>query len=211
MIARPAKSGVLVALAMKERMKAYGDMPEGVPQFYRILDCMSLTRGHLLMLASIEALLIIILAAVIIEPFIVARPQVVGAMQGMHMGSTTAQGMDPGMMQKFTDIPAGDPVPTVSFTITKDAVGGYDLHVETTNFAFTPELINTDAIPDQGHAHLYIDGQLTILLAPWYHIAALAPGIHTIAVSLNANDHSVFAVHGQPIQATEQFTAGAVQ
>jgi hypothetical protein len=133
-------------------------------------------------------------------------------MAGMNMGSSTAQsGMNPDMMQKFTDIPPNDPVPTVDFTLTKDVVGGYDLHVETTNFTFTPELINTAPIIDQGHAHLYIDGQLTILLAPWYHINALAPGIHTIAVSLNANDHSVFAVVGQPIEVSKQFTASAVQ
>jgi hypothetical protein len=121
------------------------------------------------------------------------------------------QGMSPAMMQKFTDIPAGDAVPTVDFTLTKDAVGGYDLHIITTNFSFTPELINTAPIIGQGHAHLYIDGQLTILLAPWYHIDSLAPGLHTIAVSLNANDHSAFAVNGQSIQVTKRFIASPVE
>jgi hypothetical protein len=162
---------------------------------------MTLTPEHLKVIAGVEAFVIIVLAAIILEPFIIARPQ----------AASTMQGMSPAMMQKFTDIPAGTPVPTVDFTITKDAVGGYDLHVVTTNFLFTPELINTAAIPDQGHAHLYIDGALTIVLAPWYHINSLAPGIHTIAVSLNANDHSVFAVSGKDIEVTKQFTASAVQ
>lgn len=170
---------------------------------------MSLNPKQLTALATAEALIIIVLAAVIIEPFIVARPQVVPAMQGMNMSSSSA--MSSGMMQKYIDVPAGDPVPTVDFTIAKDVVGGYDVHVITTGFTFTPELINTAPVPDQGHAHLYIDGQLTILLAPWYHIPALTPGVHTIAVSLNANDHSVFAVAGQPIQKAIQFTASAVQ
>jgi hypothetical protein len=167
---------------------------------------MSLDHKHLVALATAEALVIIVLAAILVEPFIVARPQANSAMPGM--ASST---MSMGMMQKYTDIPAGDPVPTVDFTLTKDVVGGYDLHVITTNFTFTPELINTAPIADQGHAHLYIDGQLTILLAPWYHLDSLAPGMHTIEVSLNANDHSVFAVAGQDIEVTKQFTASAVQ
>jgi hypothetical protein len=162
---------------------------------------MTLSHKQLVTLASLEALVIIVLAAVIAEPFIVLRPQAPSAMAGMS----------PAMMQKFTDIPAGMPIPTVNFTLTKDAVGGYDLDVDTTNFTFTPQLINTAPIIDQGHAHLYIDGQLTILLGPWYHINALTPGLHTIAVSLNANDHSVFSVNGKPIQVAETFTASPVQ
>ena len=162
---------------------------------------MDFIRRHARTLLGISFLANVILLAIIIEPFIVNRPQAPSSMAGM----------DPSMMQKFTDVPVGAPVPTVDFTLTKDSVGGYDLHVVTTNFLFTPQLINTAAIPDQGHAHLYIDGALTILLAPWYHLAVLTPGVHTVLVSLNANDHSVFALHGQPIQASKQFTASAVQ
>jgi len=162
---------------------------------------MNFVRQNVRTILGISFLVNLILLAIIIEPFIVARPQ----------ASSSMAGMNPALMQKFTDIPAGTPVPTVDFTLTKDAVGGYDLHVITTNFLFTPQLINTAPVIDQGHAHLYIDGQLTILLAPWYHLDSLSPGLHSIVVSLNANDHSVFALHGQPIQASTTFSASPIQ
>lgn len=154
-----------------------------------------------MVLASVEALVIIVLGAIIIEPYIANRPQT----------TASSQGMDPSMMQKQFELPTNTPVPSVSFTITKDVVGGYDLHVVTTNFIFTPQLINQAPVADQGHAHLYVDGTLTILLAPWYHIASLTPGPHTLMVSLNANDHSVFAANGQPIQSMQTIVVPPVE
>jgi hypothetical protein len=97
------------------------------------------------------------------------------------------------------------PIPTISFILNKDTLDGWDLHVTTTNFTWTPENINKAPIADQGHAHLYIDGALTVLLGPWYHIngVLLLPGRHVITVSLNANDHSVFSVNGNNVEDTE--------
>ena len=123
-------------------------------------------------------------------------------MSGMGMNTNTAT---------TTVVPAGilasttAPVPTVSFIIVKDTLDGWDLHVTTTNFIWTPQNINQAPVADQGHAHLYIDGNLTVLLAPWYHIdgSVLPPGRHTITVSLNANDHSVFSANGRNIQETQ--------
>jgi len=111
----------------------------------------------------------------------------------------------PGMVMKTFDIPTGIPIPTIDFTIVKDTLDGYDLHITTTNFTFTPQNINQAPIADQGHVHLYIDNTLVVLLAPWYHIdsSALPSGKHTITVSLNANDHSLFTFQGKPIEATQ--------
>jgi hypothetical protein len=113
--------------------------------------------------------------------------------------------MSPDMMQKTFDVPAGTAVPTVSFTLTKDTLDGYDLHVTTTNFTLTPQNINQTPVVDQGHFHFYIDGTLYVVFGDWYHIPSteLPPGKHTVTVSLNANDHSVFWANGQNIQSTQ--------
>jgi len=86
----------------------------------------------------------------------------------------------------------------------------YDIHVSTTNYTWTPQLVNEAPVADQGHAHLYIDGELTLLLSPWQHLNSIAPGTHSILVSLNANDHSVFAENGQPIEATSTLVVAPV-
>ncbi len=116
---------------------------------------MTFLKRYIHVVAGLEFVVIIVLLAVVIEPYLVTR-------------ATTTQmtGMDPAMMQKETELQPNDAVPTVSYTIIKDAVGGYDLHITTTNFTFTPQNINGVAVADQGHAHLYIDGQLSIILSP---------------------------------------------
>ena len=158
-------------------------------------------KRNLHFIAALEALVIIVLLAVLIEPYLVVRVDTEAVMSSMS----------PAMMQKEFNLTANDPVPTISYTLTKDVIGGYDLHVVTTNFTFTPEALNTAPVADQGHVHLYIDGRLYLLLAPWYHIDSIAPGTHSIIVSLNANDHSVFAEAGQPVEATSTFDAPAIQ
>jgi hypothetical protein len=144
--------------------------------------------------------IIIILLGVIATPYILT-----------HSSTAQQTDMPPGMVMKSFDLgstmasssPAA--IPTIAVDIKKDSLDGWDLHVITTNYTWTPENINQAPIANQGHAHLYIDGKLIVLLGPWYHIdsALLAPGRHVITVSLNANDHSVFSVNGQNIQATQ--------
>lgn len=99
---------------------------------------------------------------------------------------------------------AASPAPTVSLEIVDDAKSGYNVHVETTDFAFAPENASGDAADGEGHAHLYVDGQkVARLYTPWFHLDALDPGEHEIRVELNGNDHVVLLSGGSPIEATE--------
>lgn len=146
------------------------------------------------LLVNIQWVIIVILIALLAAPYLVNRP---AAPEMTSMGA---------MMQKMFPLDnAAAPVPTVSFTLTQGAPDGWYLHIITTNFTFTPEKINTAPVADEGHAHLYIDGKLTVVMGPWFHIPgdAVSPGKHTVMVSLNANDHSVFANNGQPIEAMQ--------
>ena len=52
----------------------------------------------------------------------------------------------------------------------------------------------------EGHAHLYVDGKKRDrLYGPWYHLADLTPGRHTIEVTLNSNNHAEYLLEGEAI------------
>jgi hypothetical protein len=156
---------------------------------------------HATLVMQLELLVIIILAALLIAPYISERTQNASDMSGM-----SSMGM---MQQMYPLDTAHVPIPTLSFTLTPGAPDGWYLHIVTSHFTFTPQNINGAPVADEGHAHLYIDGALTVVLGPYFHIPAamMPPGKHTITVSLNANDHSVFAYQGNTIQATQTFYA----
>ena len=104
-------------------------------------------------------------------------------------------------------LPAGPDAPTLDLRIEKDPVGGWNLKIETGNFRFAPEAVNGAPAANQGHAHVYVDGEkLARVYAPWFHLGALPRGRHVISVSLNANDHRPLAVDGTPLEASRTVT-----
>ena len=108
------------------------------------------------------------------------------------------------------EVPAAG-APTVDIVVTEDAIAGFNIHIETTNFTWAPENVNTAPVAGEGHAHLYIDGEkIARLYGPDYHVG---PGVDAtltshFRVTLNANDHSDYAVDGVVI-ADETHTAEA--
>ncbi|HWC57735.1 MAG TPA: hypothetical protein VG621_02195 [Candidatus Paceibacterota bacterium] len=111
-----------------------------------------------------------------------------------------------GMTLKTFEVPPGEVPPSIALSVTKDTMGGWDVHAETANFTFAPEHLDGAPVAGEGHVHLYIDGQLIIMLGPWYHLDALAPGTHTIRVGLFNNDHSAYVIDGKRIEAEQQLT-----
>lgn len=98
-------------------------------------------------------------------------------------------------------LPLGTNAPSLAVQLTPDPVSGWNLHVETQNFAFAPEKAGAPHVPGEGHAHVYVDGEkIARLYGPWLHIAALPPG-STVEVTLNANDHRPLSVHGHTLAA----------
>ena len=87
--------------------------------------------------------------------------------------------------------------PTVDVRLTALAAGGYNLRAQTTNFTFTPWLIDSAPVANEGHAHLYVDGVKTArLYGEWFFIDKLPADAESLTVTLYANDHSAFAVDG---------------
>lgn len=97
---------------------------------------------------------------------------------------------------------AASGAPSVDAVVTPDPMAGYNLHVMTQNFAFSPKNASGEHVTGEGHAHVYANGvKLGRLYANWMHIDSLPKGNVTIEVTLNSNDHRPLAVDGALISA----------
>lgn len=102
------------------------------------------------------------------------------------------------------EIPSGQPVPQVDLVVHSDAVQGWNLEVKVSNFQFTPSQADQADQLNQGHAHLYINGEkVTRIYSNWYYLKTLEPGKNQVRVTLNTNSHKALYSQGQPIEDTE--------
>ncbi|MFJ7958696.1 hypothetical protein ACIQ62_20670 [Streptomyces sp. NPDC096319] len=100
---------------------------------------------------------------------------------------------------RLRELPAAD-APTVRAEAAPDSEGGWNVHLTVERFRFTPESTGGAALQGRGHARLLVDGRETArLYGPWGYVP---PGAHTLTVRLHADDHTVWAVAGTPVQAT---------
>ncbi|GGT75741.1 MULTISPECIES: cupredoxin domain-containing protein [Streptomyces] len=90
--------------------------------------------------------------------------------------------------------------PAVRVEARPDSEGGWNIHLTVERFRFTPESVGGAAIPGRGYARVVTDGkEATRLYGPWHHVP---PGVRTVTVRLHADDHTVWAVAGRPVEAT---------
>jgi len=93
--------------------------------------------------------------------------------------------------------------PKLELELLKDTKSGWNLILHTGNFEFAPEKVNQSNEPNQGHAHLYVNGEkITRLYSKYFYLSDFPAGEHKIVVSLNTNDHSEYSVNGENIKAT---------
>jgi hypothetical protein len=101
------------------------------------------------------------------------------------------------MMQFAVD---SENAPTIDFVVEEDTKSGWNITLTTTNFVFAPENVNEAPVVGEGHAHLYVDDvKIARLYGPYFHYDKNFDGSKVFRVELNANDHSVYAVDGEPI------------
>ena len=100
-------------------------------------------------------------------------------------------------------IEAKSPYPSIDIRVIKDIKSGYNIQLITKNFKFTPEKVNKENVMNEGHAHIYINGNKNRVYSEWYHIEdeKLTQPINQIRATLNANDHSEYTVNSRPIEA----------
>ncbi|MBM1221949.1 hypothetical protein JQU17_14350 [Ponticoccus sp. SC2-23] len=103
---------------------------------------------------------------------------------------------------QLSEWPANMPSPEIALTLWPDAGRDMNLRVDAPGFTFTPEEVNGAVTPATGHAHIYVNGEkIARLYGPYAHLTALPEGAE-IRVTLNANDHTEWAVDGVPLAAT---------
>jgi len=97
--------------------------------------------------------------------------------------------------------------PKVELVVEEDAKSGYNIKIITTDFTFAPEKVNGENVVGEGHAHLYVDGEkIGRVYSEYYHYNGNFEGTKTFRVTLNANNHSDYAVEGKVIEAMVDVT-----
>ncbi|MER5518318.1 hypothetical protein [Streptomyces sp. NPDC002763] len=104
--------------------------------------------------------------------------------------------------------------PEVGTVVTPDRAGGWDVRLDVHRFRFSRAGTAARAVAGHGLAYLFVDGHLvTRLHSPAYHLPArLVPhGTHHITARLYADDGTVWAVHGKPVESTADVTASGAE
>ncbi|MFF9844409.1 hypothetical protein [Streptomyces sp. NPDC013740] len=107
---------------------------------------------------------------------------------------------------RLREVPAAG-APAVRVETRPDSEGGWNVHLLVERFRFTPESTGGAALLGRGHARLLLDGRETArTYGPWAHIP---PGARTLTVRLYADDHTVWAVAGRPVEAVVRLDTAA--
>lgn len=102
---------------------------------------------------------------------------------------------------------AADSAPELEIVVVEDAKSGYNIELKTTNFTFTPGNVNGDNVMNEGHGHIYLDGEkIARVYGKYFHYSGSFEGTKTFSATLNANDHSEYAVDGEVIRASLDIT-----
>ena len=107
------------------------------------------------------------------------------------------------MQHDEVDVSTWPQKPSLTLTANKDVMAGWNLQIEPNNFEFAPQRVNQANAVGEGHAHLYINGEkITRLYSNWYYLNNLQPGVHSVMVVLNANNHGTLILQGRKVSAT---------
>ncbi|MFE9876731.1 nuclear transport factor 2 family protein [Streptomyces sp. NPDC005784] len=100
--------------------------------------------------------------------------------------------------------------PEVAIEIQPDSAGSWDVRLTVRHFRFSPAGARAVPVAGRGIAHLYVDGRTVARLrSAEYQLAGhLVPrGTHHVTARLYADDGTVWAVHGKPVESTADITA----
>lgn len=100
--------------------------------------------------------------------------------------------------------------PGIGIEVQPGTAGGWDVRLAVRNFRFSPAGTAARPVAGRGLARLYVDGRLVARLRePGYRLAGhLVPrGTHRVTARLYADDGTVWAVDGTPVESTADITA----
>jgi len=128
----------------------------------------------------------------------------------LPLQQSAAEMMAHEMQHGMLEVPAVG-APQVAITVEQDPMDGWNVTLSTSNFTFTPQMVNGENVDNTGHAHLYVDGvKIARLYGPNFHIPFLPVGEHEISVNLSSNDHSYYVIDGNRIAARTTVTQDVV-
>lgn len=121
------------------------------------------------------------------------------------------QGSD-GFGQRLREAPV-QARPSAALRVAADPAGGWTVQLVTTGFAWAPQDVNSPAAAGQGHAHLYAaDRKVSRVYADWTFLGAdSAQEGEVMTAVLYADDHTAWAVDGQPVTASVVLPAATAQ
>lgn len=92
-------------------------------------------------------------------------------------------------------------IPEIDGWIKQDQTGSWMVKIITNNFAFKPEKLGLEEQQiNEGHAHLYINGDKKNRIYGHYHdLGTLKPGIYDVMVTLNTHNHKVLFYQGKEV------------
>jgi hypothetical protein len=97
-------------------------------------------------------------------------------------------------------VPAGQAVPEIKLVVLPDAIAGWNMEIQLTNFTFNPAQMNQSSTTTEGHGHLLLnDRKVARIYGTWNHIPKLPQGKNVLKVGLMTNKHEPLTHNGQPI------------
>jgi hypothetical protein len=127
-------------------------------------------------------------------------------------GSSQPEAQGPALRVVTHELPVGE-APTITLSAVPDSAGGWNLHLDTSRFAWAPEHAGGAHVPGEGHAHVWVgDTKVGRAYGEWFYLPEnLVPvGEQTVRVELNSNDHGIYAVPGGgPVAATLKVVSNA--
>ena len=99
--------------------------------------------------------------------------------------------------------------PDVGIEVLPDARDGWNVRLTVEDFRFSPAGGKRTAVQGRGYALLRVDGRpVAELRDPTHHLpgSSVTRGTHKITVRLHADDDTVWAVDGEPVERTADIT-----
>jgi hypothetical protein len=85
-----------------------------------------------------------------------------------------------------------------------DDNGNVSVEIITEGWLWTPDNVDGEHVPGEGHAHIYVDDvKIARVYGPSYKLEGLEPGERQVRLTLNSNSHSELTYAGKALEAIE--------